>query len=78
MSTHSELVLELWETVKEATPTAKREDTAHKILKILDNYGIDLSEVGAELEGEDAMLDRALSEYYYKDDDSDEDDDGDY
>ena len=73
MSDSSELVLELWENLKESTQPNKREDALNKMLKILENYGIDLEEVGAELYGEDKMLDNGLSDYYAPDD-SDEDD----
>ncbi len=64
MNNNSELVLELWENLKDASPPAKREDALNKMLKILENFGIDLEEVGAELHGEDKMLDAALSDYY--------------
>ena len=71
MGSESELVLGLWETFKDVIPASKREDTANKMLKILEDW-VDLEDVGHQLSGEDTHLDRAFEHYL---DASDDDDD---
>jgi hypothetical protein len=74
MGSESELVLNLWETIKDVIPGAKREDTANKMLKILEDW-VDLEDVGRQLHGEDTYLDRAFEHYVdIEHDDTDEDD----
>jgi hypothetical protein len=71
MGSESELVLGLWETFKDVIPAGKREDTANKMLKILEDW-VDLEEVAPHIQGEDTYLDRALSYYIEPTEDEDE------
>lgn len=71
MGSESELVLGLWETFKDVIPASKREDTANKMLKILEDW-VDLEDVANHLQGEDTYLDRAF-EHYVEVSDEDED-----
>jgi flagellar biosynthesis/type III secretory pathway ATPase len=77
MGSETELVLGLWETFKDVVPASKREDTANKMLKILEDW-VDLEEVGKELHGEDKYLDQAFSSYVEVDNDFDDSDDEEY
>jgi len=77
MGSESELVSSLWETFKDVIPAGKREDTANKMLKILEDW-VDVEEVAKELQGEVCnYLDRAF-ENYIEVDDEDEDDEEEY
>lgn len=71
MGSESELVLGLWETFKDAIPASKREDTANKMLKILEDW-VDLETVGRDIHGEDTYLDRAFEHYVEVDNDDDD------
>ena len=68
-------VLELWETIKEAVPAAKRQELADRYVSILVDHGWDLESL--DIFGEDRYLDEALRDHYgnnYDDDNSDDDD----
>ncbi len=67
-------VLELWETIKEAIPAAKRQELADRYVSILVDHGWDLESL--DIFGEDRYLDNALKDHY-GDWDDDHDDDGD-
>lgn len=70
MDSDSKLVIEIWDSVRDAIPVARREDTVLKLLKVLEENG---TEISAEaLEGEDSYLDAAL-ENYREHEDEDED-----
>lgn len=74
MGSESELILGLWETFKDVIPTSKREDSANKMLKVLEDW-VDLEDAAKHLQGEDIYLDRAF-EYYVDPEEIDEDEDG--
>ncbi|AUZ94897.1 hypothetical protein FDI40_gp093 [Agrobacterium phage Atu_ph07] len=63
MNEYSELVLNVWELVKDSVSASKREDVANKLVKVFSNAGADLEEVASDLHGEDAILDRILADY---------------
>ena len=77
MGSESELVLSLWEAVKDIIPAGKREDTANKMLKILEDW-VDIEDVAQHLHGEDNYLDRAFENYIEPTDDEDEEDEDNY
>lgn len=52
----SELVEEIWDSVKDSIPPAKREDAALRYLKVCESGGVDLE----DLEVEDPHLEEAL------------------
>lgn len=73
MGSESELVLHLWETFRDVIPAGKREDSANKMLKVLEDW-VDVEEVAKELQGEVCTyLDRAFSNYIEVDEEDDED-----
>lgn len=72
MGSESELVLHLWETFKDVIPAGKREDTANKMLKILQEWGVEIEDVAKELQGEDTYLDRAFDNFIEPDEDEDD------
>lgn len=73
-SDEGELVLGLWEAFKDVIPGNKREDTANKMLKILEDW-VDIENVAKQLHGEDTYLDRAFEHYVdFDEDEVDEDD----
>jgi len=74
MGSESELVLNLWETFRDVIPAGKREDTANKMLKILEDW-VDIEDVAKELHGEDSYLDRAFDHFVEFDSEEDEDSD---
>lgn len=69
MDSDSKLILEAWEAVRESIPAARREDAVHKLLKVFEEYGIDID--AGELEGEDTHLDAALESHREHRDDED-------
>lgn len=73
MDSDSKLIVEVWDTVRDLIPSARREDAVLKLLKVFEEYGV---EVSAEaLEGEDAHLDAALENYReHKDEDEESED----
>lgn len=77
MGSETELVLGLWETFKDVVPASKREDTANKMLKILEDW-VDLEDVGRELHGEDKYLDNAFAAYVDVEDSDDDENEDDY
>lgn len=77
MGSETELVSSLWETFKDVVPASKREDTANKMLKILEDW-VDVEIVAQELQGEVcSYLDKAF-ENYIEPAEEDEDEDEDY
>jgi len=66
-------VLEMWETIKEAVPAAKRQEVADRYVSILIDHGWDLEAL--DILGEDRYLDEALRDHYGYDDEDDSDDD---
>lgn len=74
MNSDTKLILESWEAVKDSIPAARREDAVHKLLKVFEEYGIDID--AGELQGEDPHLDSALESYQdHSDNDDDHDED---
>lgn len=76
MGSESELILGLWETFKDIIPASKREDSANKMLKVLEDW-VDIEDAAKHLNGEDIYLDRAF-EHYIDVDEVDDDDEDDY
>lgn len=52
----NEMIVEVWEVIRDVVPAAKREDAALRLLKVFEDNGFDIGEI----EGEDAILDEAL------------------
>lgn len=67
MRDDNEMIVEVWEVIRDVVPPAKREDAALRLLKVFEENGFDIGEI----EGEDSILDEAL--HLLKDEDSDED-----
>lgn len=61
MTNEVELILEIWESVRDFVPNSKHEAVATDILKSFLNYGIEYSDL-ATLEDEDTLLGQVLSE----------------
>jgi hypothetical protein len=74
MDSDSKLVVEVWDIVRDLIPSARREDAVLKLLKVFEEYGVDISPDA--LEGEDTYLDAALENYReHADEDDDSEDD---
>lgn len=73
MDSDSKLIVEVWDTVRDLIPSARREDAVLKLLKVFEEYGVDVS--ADALEGEDSYLDAALENYReHKDEDEESED----
>ena len=78
MKSESKLVLELWEYFRDIIGAGKRADAALHLLRLFEEYGIDIDK--ADLEGEDEFLDDALFSLSdeHEDEEDDEEDFGEY
>ena len=56
MRDDNEMIVEVWEVIRDVVPAAKREDAALRLLKVFEEHGFDINEI----EGEDSILDEAL------------------
>jgi len=63
MEVDSKLVAELWETVKDLIPAAKREDVALSFLEVFQDHDVEIEDLD-ELRGADDDLDAAIDELY--------------
>ncbi len=77
MNSESRLILELWETVRDTIPAAKRTDVAMQWLRSFEEYSFD-SEDFADLVGEDKNLEEAYHTLYDEDEYGDDDYDSEY
>lgn len=68
MRDDNEMIVEVWEVIRDVVPTAKREDTALRLLKVFEENGFDINEI----EGEDTILDEALQLLRDEEDEGDE------
>jgi hypothetical protein len=59
MNSESKLIVELWDYIRDLIATGKRQDAALQILRLFEEYGIDIEK--ADLEGECDYLDEALT-----------------
>lgn len=71
MNSETKLVIELWDYFRDMISAGKRHDAVLHILRLFEEYGIDV--VRHDLEGEDEYLDEALQSL--ADDSEDESDD---
>lgn len=82
MNSESRLVLEVWDSVRDFIPAAKRTDIAQALLRSFEEYGVDPGDF-ADLKGEDKNLEEAFETLYGEDPeaeyvDYDEEGDDDY
>lgn len=56
MRDDNDMIVEVWEVIRDVVPAAKREDAALRLLKVFEENGFDINEI----EGEDSILDEAL------------------
>jgi hypothetical protein len=66
--TSSELLLEIWDLVRENITPNKREAVAEALLNIFENYGESPADMD-DLEGSDKYIDKALNTLYPEDED---------
>lgn len=76
MSSETKLVVELWDYFRDMIAAGKRPDAALHILRLFEEYGVDVDH--DELEGECEYMDEALQAINDPEDDVDEDTDEDY
>ena len=57
MRDDNDIIVEVWEVIRDVVPAAKREDAALRLLKVFEENGFDINEI----EGEDTILDEALT-----------------
>jgi hypothetical protein len=76
MDINSSLALDIWTLFRDDVPASKKEDLADRYLELLEEYGLDTSDL-LEIEGEDRYLDAAIvarqeeHEEYEEDEDED-------
>jgi hypothetical protein len=68
MSSESKLVVELWDYFRDMIPAGKRQDAATHLLRLFQEYGIEVEQ--AEIEGECEYLDEAIA-VHLEDEDED-------
>lgn len=78
MNSEARLILEVWDSVRDFIPAAKREDVASLMLRSFEEYGFDPEDF-ADLVGEDKTLEEVYNllydtaeEDYYDEDYNDE------
>lgn len=76
MSSESELVINVWETVKDFIPVAKRTEYATDLVKHFADYGFEASDL-SEIVDEDDDLTEAYK-MVFEDDEDDSDDESEY
>lgn len=75
MSSESKLVVELWDYFRDMIAAGKRQDAATHLLRLFQEYGIEVEQ--SEIEGECEYLDEAIAVVFedeHHDHDEDEDD----
>ena len=72
MNIESKLILEIWESVRDAIPPAKRIDVAQQHLRFFEEYGFEIEEM-SDILGEDKVLDEAFKTLYEEDEEADVD-----
>jgi len=70
MTNENNMILEVWELLKEFTIDKQRADAAVRLLRIMDSH--DMSDGFSSLRGEDRWLDDALIDYVEDQDDDEE------
>jgi 3-polyprenyl-4-hydroxybenzoate decarboxylase len=73
MSSEAELVINIWEAMRDHLPVAKRPELAKDLLYAVIGYGFDSVEL-ASIVDEDIDLTNAYEEVFAADEDEDEDD----
>lgn len=73
MNGETQLMIELWEAVRDHLPASKRVDAAENMMIALQEYGIDGPELSGVVE-EDPDLAEAFATVFHDDDDDSEDD----
>lgn len=76
MSSESKLVVELWDYFRDMIATGKRQDAATHLLRLFQEYGIEVEQ--SEIEGECEYLDEAIETLADPDHDAYHDDEDDY
>lgn len=71
MDKDAELVLNVWDALRDVIPASKREDSAISLLKVLEDH-VDLYEIAKYIANEDKYLDVALREYTEVEEDEDD------
>ena len=74
MSSESKLVVELWDYFRDLIGSNKRVEAATHLLRLFEEYGIDVQ--STEIEGECEYLDEAIMALSDIDDEDDDDDYG--
>lgn len=59
MSSEAEMVIEIWENIKESVKNSDKKDVATSIIQAMLNYGFEYKEL-AHIEDEDEMLGEIL------------------
>ena len=74
MSNDTQLILDIWDTVRDILPTAKRVEVANGILRAFSEYGFEARDISA-IADEDSDLEEAYYEIFYEGDYPMEDED---
>lgn len=69
MSSESKLVIELWDYFRDMLAAGKRQDAATHLLRLFQEYGIEVE--SSEIEGECEYLDEAIAALIEDDDHDD-------
>lgn len=71
-----ELVINLWDAVSDAVPLSKRLDIAVSIIRAMEEYGIDIADLGS-IADEDPLLAKAYAEAGSEEESDSDPDEGD-
>ena len=72
MAIEAQLVIDVWEAVRDLLPQAKRSDAAAGIVRAMAEYGFEGKDLGQIVDEDDDLA--AAFEHVFGDEDSDEDD----
>ena len=69
----TEILLDIWDTLKSFIPSKDKMEAAERIIKIFDEFGISKQDI-FEMTEEDKILQTAYDRYFSNDEEYDEDD----
>ncbi len=76
VTSDTEILLDMWDTLKSFIPAKDKMEAAERIIKIFDEFGIHKTEI-SEMTEEDKILQTAFDRYFSNDDEYDEDEEWD-
>lgn len=78
MNSESELLITIWDSVKQYVPSRQQQDVALILFKALEEFGIEGRDLGAGAEEDDVLQKTYNDLYNHEDEDEDDNDFDDY